>query len=384
VRRGRRGEVLACHNRLVQALADPPALVALAARHGAALSSSHQRVEDRYGTAQVEVRVATRLDVDGRRVDVELHGAVDAEVAAVRRPASYQATVTTLASRAQSLSLRVWRGEDGGGSPLLPSLSWFAHALRPSVRTGDRDFDARFRVETRARGPALAWLDGDVRAALIAADDGALGGVELDVARSEVTVRAVIASDDAATLGVLVRAAVAVADLPDRQVGRWRQATADVEARLTGRWLPDSGFALLWRARGVALRADVAYAGDADGCAEPWLRTRIGADWSGAPFALVRADLARRHRPRVGGLRRAATPWDGSTWRLSVGDPAQPPRLDGVRADLERAGALAVTATDGVVTALVPGVDLGQRWSAAAALIAGLSSSARPADSPYR
>lgn len=383
MRRGRRGEVLACHNRRVQALAEPSALVALAARHGVALSSSHQRVEDRHGTAQVEVRIATRLEVDGRRVDVELQGAVDAEVAAVRRPASYQATVRTLASRAQSLSLRVWRGEDGGGSPLLPSLSWFAHALRPSVRTGDRDFDGRFRVETRARGPALAWLDGDVRAALIAADDGALGGVELDVARSEVTVRAVIAGDDAATLGVLVRAAAAIAELPDRQVARWRQATGDPEARLSGRWSPDSGFGLVWRERGVELRADVAYAADGDS-AGPWLRTRIRAAWDDAPFVLVHGDLPREHRPRVGGLQRAAAPWDGSTWRLAVGDRARPPRLDGIRDALARAGALAVTAAGGVVTALVPGVDLGDRWSAAAALIAGLSSSARPADAPYR
>jgi hypothetical protein len=373
VRRGRRGGAVAWHNRRVQALADPPALVALAARHGAALSSSHQRVEARHGTAQVEVRIATRLEVDGRRVDVELQAAVDAVVAADRRPASYQATVSMLASRCQSVSLRVGYSHDG-----LASL------LRPSLRTGDPDFDGRFRVETRARGPALAWLDGDVRAAMIAADDGALGGARLDVARSEVTVRATIERDDADTLAALVRAAVAVADLPDRQVGRWRQATADAEARLTGRWLPDSGFAMLWRARGVALRADVAYAGDSDGCAEPWLRTRIGADWSGAPFVLVHGDLPRKHRPRVDGLRRAAAPWDGSTWRLAVGDPAQPPRLDGVRGELERAGAVAVTASDGVVTAVVPGVDLGERWSAAAALIAGLSSSARPVESPYR
>jgi hypothetical protein len=232
---------------------------------------------------------------------------------------------------------------------------------------------------------ALAWLDGDVRAALIAADDGAPGGARLDVVRSEVTVRATIESDDAATLAALVRAAVAVAELPDRQVARWRQATVDAEARLSGRWSPDSGFALIWRERGVELRADVAYAAAADGGSEPWLRTRIRAAWDGAPFVLVRRDLPRRRRPRIDGmLRRAPSPWAGSLWRLGVGDPARPPRLDSVRGDLERAGALALSASDGVITAIVPGVDLGERWSAAGALMAALSSSARPSDAPYR
>jgi hypothetical protein len=374
-----------CHNRGVDALADPPALVALAARHGATLTTSHQRLDDRSGTQQVEVRIASRLDVDGHGVTVELRGAVDADVAAHRRPARYRATVTMFASRAQSLWLRVGRGDQGEAYSLRPRLDWLAYVLRPSLRTGDGDFDGRFRVETRGRGTALAWLDHDVRAAMIAADDGALGGVQLTVLRSEVTVGATIESHDTAGLAALVRAAVAIADVPDRQVARWRQATTDPEARLVGRWAPDSGFELIWRERGVELRADVAYATDGDGGTEPWLRTRIRAAWDGAPFVLVHGDLSRRRRPRfASGLHRADPPWTGTPWRLAVGDRSRAPGLVAIQGDLERVGAVAVTGSDGVVTAIVPGVDLGERWSAAGALVAALSAGARPAASPYR
>lgn len=361
----------------------PPLLAAFDTRHG--IQRTERTEPDRYGTPEVHVGLAASIELDGRVVDVTLEGAVDEDVADIRAPARYAATVTTIAAGRRPIAFDVWRGyalppgdEVGRGAGALAVL------LRGRVPSGDSAFDALYRVESRARRLTLGWLDSAARAALVAADAAPYSGAAMTVARGRVTVRSELDANDARGLDLLMRAAVAAAGVPTRQVERWRAAVGAAGAHLSGSWGPDSGGAMIWRADGVELRAEVAFAADTDGGGDEWLRTRVRAAWDGAPFALTHVDLGRKRRPRSSRrLRRVNGPWDGAPWRLAAVDVAQVPPLDHLREPLERAGVVSVMADGGVVTALVPGVEP-PSWSALSELVAALSASARPAPGPYR